>query len=98
MFGLAVQDCVRQHSRCLSLKWQRSSDDFVEQRPEGEDVRARIEFLTPYLLRGHIRGGAHRTPGSGQRFCHCDRWCIGTHFNLLQFRESEVKDLTLAVL
>lgn len=76
----------------------------VQHEPEGEQIGARVDRLAPCLLRGHVRDGADRHAGAGQRLvrnAHGGQRGLRRHDDLRTGRElcePEVEDLGVAAL
>ena len=59
--------------RTFATERQRARRHLVEHRAEREQVRARVQFLGPHLLRRHVGDRAHRRARTGQVLLVIDR-------------------------
>ena len=92
-----LQDRVHRLDRAVASKCARAREHLVQQRPEGEDVRAVVHRLAPYLLGRHeAHGPQHhprfRGPGTGALVSFADE-----RRRARQLGEAEVEDLDPAV-
>ena len=63
-----VQDGVENHPSPLAPEWQGRRRHFVQNRTEGKQVGACIEFLPSDLLGRHVSDGAQRIAGTSEMF------------------------------
>ena len=64
--GLAVQDAIENDAAGFAAEGQGSRRHFIEHHPEGKKIRARVQFLGPDLLGGHVGHGAKHGAGAGE--------------------------------
>ena len=64
--GRPLEDPAQDHGRCFAAERELTDGHGVEERPEREEVRARVELLAADLLRRHERHRAHRSARRGQ--------------------------------
>ena len=63
-----IQNRIEDHSRSIATERQHSRAHLIENRAEGEQIRAGIEFFSPNLFRAHVSHRSDRDPGTGQVF------------------------------
>src|ERR1700687_1372460 len=89
---------VEDESRSVTPKRKHACAHLVQHSPEREQVGAGIEFLTSYLLRGHVGYGAQRRTGTGKVLLRADG--RGAHGNALRLEgdlcQPEIQNLRLA--
>ena len=98
---IPVQDRVEDDRGGLAREGQRTRRHLVKDRPEREEVRARVRELTARLLGGHVRHGAHRRSGRREVVLRADGLeerdgAVGSPARHLDSGEAEVEDLRLA--
>ena len=64
--GRAIEDGVEDHSRGIASKGLSASGHLVENRPETEQIRARVQWLSTRLLGRHVGHRAHRHTRDGE--------------------------------
>ena len=69
--GSAIQNGVTDLRRRLALECLLPRRHFIQYQAEGEQVRPRIQLLTPHLFRRHVGSCLHRHPGIGQVGADC---------------------------
>src|SRR6476646_11634242 len=65
---VAVKYGVSDETRSDSVKGKSSGRHLVENDPEGEEIRAAVELLGPYLLRRHVGHGPQRCSWNSEMF------------------------------
>src|SRR5438477_11934792 len=63
---MLVQNRVKNYRRTTTAKRRPPRGHFVQDCPKGEQVRSRIEFISPGLFGRHVGYGAHGHAGAGQ--------------------------------
>ena len=97
---IPVQDRVEDDRGRLAREGQRARRHLVEDRPEREEVRARVRELPARLLGGHVRHRAHRRAGRrevvlGPDGLEAGDGPVGAPARALDPGEAEVQDLHL---
>src|SRR6476659_2250294 len=60
--GRAIQDAVEDLSRRVAMEWRPARRHLVQDDAEREQVSARVQLLTAYLLGRHVRDRSRYTP------------------------------------
>ncbi len=63
-----IEDAFEDHAGRFAAERERSGSHFVEDRAEGEEVSAGVEFLAANLLGRHISDRAESWAGAGEMF------------------------------
>jgi len=61
-----MQDGVEDRGGSIALERKGARRHFVQEDPEGKEVRARIQLLAEGLFRRHIYNRSKRAPRAGQ--------------------------------
>src|ERR1019366_5783340 len=93
----SIEDRIEDHACRVASEGQRSGTHLVQNRPEGKQVRASIEFLPSNLLRRHIGDGSQRTAGTREMFLGLDgRGAQGNALRLEgDLRQPKIENLRL---
>ena len=71
--GLA-QDGLKDRRRAVAAKRERAGRHLVKHDAKGKQIRTRVQFLGPRLLRGHVRYCSQRAAWAGEmRLAKCGR-------------------------
>ena len=95
---LVPQDRRHRVARRVPLERLLAREQLVEDRPEGEDVRAVIDGQPPHLLGRHVAHRPHHRPGLRVARARRRARLLARGDRLDPLRQAEVEDLDVAVL
>ena len=73
------QHCGHRFRRRIAAKGAMPGEHFIQNRAEGENVRARVDEFSANLFGSHIAGSSHDQAGRGLRTGHRSPVRIRTH-------------------
>ena len=91
----SIQDRIEDRAVSVAPKRQRPGTHLVENGAKGKQIGPGVEVLASNLLGRHIRDGAHRATGTGERFFGVDGRCAESDASRFEgdLGKSKIKNL-----